>query len=292
MKVINECRVDYRYRLSPQSPVICKTTCSNIVSTQIIKNIIEVVKYVDKKSTFSFDILIYTIKIKNISTVDLYNILFQDDIPSNTKFIENSFTVNNVVSRCTNPKKGYLIKYLKCGEEIVISFKVIVLPYNISNEISNFSTISYEQIYNIEKPPIIIKLDSNKVTTKLEKNNIFKQITVNKSIRTCDYINFIKNCDYNIEILQTKIINNLNHKLSTLLVLGRVSFNIKYEGYDYNNKIDKYIEDVFGFSTYIIVPVGINLVCEKDIRYNIEDMSINIIENSILFMNLVLLLYY
>lgn len=292
MDVKNECRIDYKYRLSSQSPVINKTICSNVVSTQIIKNSIEVTKYVNKESTFSFDILIYTVIIKNTSTLDLNNVLFQDNIPSNTKFIENSFTVNKIKSRCTNPQKGYIIDCLKSCEQIEIGFKVLVLPYNMCNEIMNFSTISYGHIYNVEKPPIVINLNSNKVTSKLESNKIFKQILVNKYINTYDDINFIKNCEYDIDIIKTKIINNLNNNLSTLVVLGKVSFKILYESDNCHTCNDECIEDVFGFSTYIIVPIGINLVHKKNIKYNIEDRCIEIRGKNIIFMNLTLLLYY
>lgn len=291
MQVINECRIGYKYRLSLQSPVISKTMYSNIVSTQIIKNNIEVIEYVNKESTFSLDVLKYRIIIKNISTVDIENILFKGNIPNNTKFIENSFTVDKKVIRCINPDKGYLIKLLKGCDKLEICYKVLVLPYNTKNKITNFFNISYGYIYNIEKPPIIINLESNKVISKCE-DKVFKQISVNQSICTLDNVCFIKKCDYNVDIIETKIINNLKPDLSTIIISGTVRFKVFYEANNYNIYTEKYIEDVFGFSTYMLVPIGINLIQTRDIKYSIEDSSINLIKNNRMLLNLMILLYY
>lgn len=291
MKVVNECRVCYKYRLSSESPVINKTIYSNIVSTQIIKNILQVTKFVNKDSTFSFDILTYTVIIKNISFSSVENILFQDNIPNNTKFIENTFQVNKEELRCLNPQTGYLIDKLKANESIEISFNVVVLPYNINNEIVNSSTVSYIFRFNIEKQPIIVRLDSNVVTTKYE-NKVFKQIQINKSISTFENICFVKKCVYDIDIIDTKVINSIDRDLATILVLGRVEAEIYYESNTCNKYSERRIEEIFGFSTIMIVPVGINIVHIRHIAYDLENISINIVGKDMLLLDLCLLLYY
>lgn len=49
MRVVNECRVDFKYRLTEDSPLVTRTNFSNLVSTEIVKDMLHVEKFVDKK---------------------------------------------------------------------------------------------------------------------------------------------------------------------------------------------------------------------------------------------------
>ncbi len=49
MYALNKCRVYFKYRLSPLSPIISEISSSNIVFTQIINEKIKINKFVDKK---------------------------------------------------------------------------------------------------------------------------------------------------------------------------------------------------------------------------------------------------
>lgn len=287
MKIINECRIDYKYRFSPQSPEIRKTIFSNIVSTQVIKDTLELTKSVNKKLTFPFDILTYTIFIYNITNLDVKNIFFKDNIPQNTRFIENSITINNTKLECENPQIGFFAGNLEGGGTTEIVFKVLVLPTCFCNLIENYSTIEYDYIYNVEKPPYRANKTSNKVISKCEKR-VFKQIIVEENIETYDDICFIKNYKYNLQIIETKLINQINSNLGTLLVIGKLSYEINY----ISDECTRCMDDIFGFSTCMIVPIGISLESKEYIKYDIEELSINLINSNKIFLNMSLLLYY
>lgn len=287
MKIINECRIDYKYRFSPQSPEIRKTIFSNIVSTQVIKDTLELTKSVNKKLTFPFDILTYTIFIYNITNLDVKNIFFKDNIPQNTRFIENSITINNTKLECENPQIGFFAGNLEGGGTTEIVFKVLVLPTCFCNLIENYSTIEYDYIYNVEKPPYRANKTSNKVISKCEKR-VFKQIIVEENIETYDDICFIKNYKYNLQIIETKLINQINSNLGTLLVIGKLSYKINY----ISDECTRCMDDIFGFSTCMIVPIGISLESKEYIKYDIEELSINLINSNKIFLNMSLLLYY
>lgn len=287
MKIVNECRLDYKYRLSLQSPIINKTIFSNIVSTQIIKESLKISKSVNKKSTYTFDILIYTITINNISDYIIKNIFFKDEIPKSTRFIKNSVKINNIKLRCLNPNEGFYIEKLGAKDSIELSFKVLVVPIDYYNIIENFSTIEYDYIYNVEEAPYLVKKESNIVKTKYGKK-IFKQMTFGDYFKTCYSIDKIIDYKYNIEIIETKIIRNPKHNLYTLLIVGKIEFKVWYK----SSFCKKYNSEIFGFSTCMSVPVGIILANKDDIKYDIQYLSIDLVNYNTIFLNMSLLFYY
>lgn len=287
MKIVNECRVDYKYRLSLQSPIINKTIFSNIASTQIIKESLKLSKSVNKKYTYTFDILIYTITISNISDHIIKNIFFKDEISKSTQFIENSVKINNIKLRCLNPNEGFYIEEIDAKDSIELSFKVLVVPIDYYNIIENFSTIEYDYIYNVEEAPYLVKKESNIVKTKYEKK-IFKQMTFGDYFKTCHSIDKIIDYKYNIDIIETKIIRNPKPNLYTLLIVGKIEFKVWYK----HNCCNRCNSQVFGFSTCMPVPVGIILGNKDDIKYDIECLSIDLVNSNTIFLNMSLLLYY
>lgn len=287
MNILNECRLDYKYKLSTQGPIISKTISSNIVSTKIIQDSLKVAKRVNKEFTFNYDILIYTITIENISKFIINNIFFKDNIPKNTKFIENSVTINKSKFRCINPQNGFIIDIINPESIIVITFKVVVLPICSYNIIENSSMIEYDYIYNIEKPPYIVNKESNKVIS-IRENRVFKQTIIGNIINIPDEIDQIVSHKNKIYIIKIKIISSINYDLYTLLVIGKVNVNMVYKsGYRY-----KQICEDRGFSECMTVPKGMILDNENDIKYCIESTSVDLIDNNSIYNNIILLLYF
>ncbi|NMM62653.1 DUF11 domain-containing protein [Clostridium sp. P21] len=285
MKIVNECRIDFKYKLSPY--IVSKIVFSNVVSTQIIENILEVKKNVNKTETNYFDILIYTVYICNISSSIVTNIFLQDNIPKSTRFIENSVTINNIKKKCANPEKGFYIGNLKSGKKVTVTFKVLVLPIYWGNAIRNYSTVEYDYIYNVEEAPIRVNKTSNSVKTNCE-NKLFTQISVGKTLRTHSHINEIINIKYNMRIIKTKVISILKSNLCTLLVIGKIEYKMCYK----KRHHIRHIKDIWGFSTYMMVPIGINYLDTNEIKINIEYLSIDFVSKHKIFINANLLLYY
>lgn len=282
MKLINECRVEFQYRTSPKGPIILETISSNRVETDLIKKILKVEKTVDKKCTYIFDILTYTINIINVCDEVIAKAFVQDEIPKETRFIENSVVVNNIRRREINPQDGFHIVNIKSKEKITIKFKVLVLPqygqYDGDEIIKNYSIIEYDYLYNIEKPKDRININSNEVGTFV-KNMVFNQITI----------------DNNIERLCVKPDENR----CLALIVGTIKYDITYKDlFRKNNKSYKKImrvhftEDLFGFSCCLIVPVGITYGNKYDINFIIEDSITTIINPNTLYLSTNILFYY
>ncbi|MGL6105482.1 DUF11 domain-containing protein [Romboutsia sp.] len=305
MKINNECRINYQYRLSSYSPIIMKTVCSNTVSTDIIRCMLKVDKYVDKKYTSAFDILTYTIVIKNISKLFITKIFFQDKIPKGTRFIENSVTVDGFERRCVNIECGFYIGNLKAEGEAKITFKTITLPSCFSHIIKNYSTIEYDYIFNVEKCPARICMESNNVTTFYE-DRTFKQISVDNEIKVHQNINNILNTKVEIKVLDVKILNTpinesyltKNIKSCSILVICRVEYEVLFSYYrktknrKFENCSKTSIKEVFGFANYMIVPVGITYVNKNSIKIFIENISSNLLDCETIYISTSILMHY
>ncbi|MDB3084655.1 hypothetical protein C4097_08840 [Clostridioides difficile] len=305
MKVINECRIDFQYRLSPKSPVIVKTICSNVVSTDIVKDILKIEKYVDKKHSYSFDIVTYTVCISNVSKYIVTNAFFQDKIPTGTKFINNSVTINSIKKYFINPEKGFSLHDINSGKCIIITFKVIVLPHYLCNTIKNCSTIEHDYIYNIEMSPTRVVMKSNKVNTYVE-NKVFKSLQVDNNIKISQRIDKIIDIKVKVNILETKVVNTpandvyrkQNSDVCTFIILGNIEYEINYKlkckktnRKNKNQKMKTKIS-VFGFSCNMLVPIGITYLNKDNIKINIENTSTSQIYKGKLFVSSNILLYY
>lgn len=287
MDIVNECRIDFKYRLSPQSPIISKTIFSNLVSTQIIENTLKMTKYVDKKETYAFDILTYTIIIENIREFDVTNIFFHDTIQKGTQFIENSVEVNNRKRRCISPEQGFYLGCLTSGEKVKITFNVLVLPMYFHNLIKNYSDIEYDYIYNIEKPPIKVNEKSNEVKVKY-KNKVFLQTVLGNTIKTYAYIEEILDISCKLEIIKTKLITSIDLDKCTVLVIGKIKYEILFKSLHYK----RYIEDTFGFSTCMMAPIGMIYSNKDNIKINIEYLKANLLNKNSIYITTSLLIYY
>lgn len=285
MYVLNRCRLDYKYRLSPCSPIVSKTISSNIVSTQIIKDNLKIVKFVDKEKAGVFDSLKYTIFIYNISNSIISNIFFRDNIPKDTRFIENSLTINNIKRKCLNPKIGFCIKKLQSKEKVKISFKVIIVNSSCFC-INNTSNIMYDYIYNIQEKPIKICKQSNTVKTKCE-NNILEEFSIKDIIKLPISIDCIIkiNCDY--KILNYKIVNSYIKDKCGLLIFVEVKYKIFYRA----NGKNFCAEYVSGFSNFIIVPRSIIYLNSINMEIEQEYMFSKLINRNVISIDNIFLIY-
>lgn len=91
-----------------------------------------ILKTVDKAIASINDILTYTITIANTSLVELKNIVFNDTLAMGGQYVENSFTVNSVVTAptITNNVLTYTIPTIAVGIPTIITFQVKVIGGN------------------------------------------------------------------------------------------------------------------------------------------------------------------
>ncbi len=299
MRVVNECRVDFKYRLTQDSPLVTKTNFSNVVSTDIIKNMLDIEKFVDKNSTYAFDILTYSIVITNVSNFTVTNVFFKDKIPKGTIFIENSVKVDNIKKRCLRPDNGFYINKINYRSSVIIKFKVIVLPQYFIHPITNFSTIQQNYILNIEEVPVRLNIDSNIVSSEFQRK-VFKEINICENIRLKKDISKILKFEVDIKVISTKLvdspINRIIQKnksnMCNLVVIGYIDYKIHFLSKNKKDNNTNIIRYKFGFSSYLMTPIGIAYIRNENIKVNVNYASVNLINKKLIFTSTNLYMYF
>lgn len=283
MRVINECRIDFNYKMTPLSPIIAKTIFSNKTETIVADDMLKVEKKVDKEYASSFDILRYTIIISNISDKIVTNIFFQDFLPREVRFIKNSVRINGVKHNCISVIKGFFIDNLKISETTEICFKAIVMPYHCNIAIKNQGNFKYDYIYNVEKPPVRLDKETNETSTNI-RDNLFKQFNITDIFSFKCFKNekvYIEKLSVDVNVIKTKLVNTpvTNTKeheektLNNLVVIGTIEYNIEFIVNSMCYRRCEKLNDIRGFSTNILVPYGIEFCSHKDLDVGIEHYS-------------------
>lgn len=102
------------------------TLSSNTLNITIVNNDISILKTANTTAVKSGDIITYTINITNSGTYKNTNLIFTDNIPENTEFVENSVTINSETKTGFNPADSFELPDLEIDGSITITFKVSV----------------------------------------------------------------------------------------------------------------------------------------------------------------------
>ena len=89
------------------------------------------------------DILTYTTTLTNTGNTDATAVVFTDNIPDGTTFINGSVLVNNIPQLNANPSAGILVGTIAPNISIPVTFSVTVLALPASGRIQNQSTSRY-----------------------------------------------------------------------------------------------------------------------------------------------------
>jgi len=288
MKVTNISRVDYKYRMSQESPIIAETKFSNTVYTTILNETIVVQKSVDKSNVSPYDILCYKIVIINISNETVNNIKFTDILPEGIKFINNTMYINEELGRCFTPISVINLGSLGSKGKIIITFKGIVDRCIMYECIENHCVVKFDYIYNVEEPPLRNSVKSNESITRC-KDDLFKAIMIKDNIKLPD-LSGCNGCFIRIKtktkIIRVKIAEYApNPKMCNVVLIGKIIYAAYYI---YGGKLCIY-KTIEGFSTAILVPRGVEYfknikvkVLNEDSSYVYRDKSKLLISTSLL----------
>ena len=285
MIVINQGRVNYRYKVSQEGPIIYDTILSNRVVTPILDQNLSVSKEVDKVIASLSDVLTYIINIENISNKTVENICLKDKIPKGTLFI---------TQYGATPEK-LNIGNLKCHEKVAVTFKVTIYKYENGyiDSINNKGFICYDYIYNVEEKPIEMCLSTNKVKTYI-MYNIFKQTSVSSNITIClRPCEKIKICEINCypKIINSKILKTITG--NKLLIIWEIKYCIHYLRYFINYQYD-ICSDIYKeyFSTLIDIPYGYDYSSDEYFKIINENCSYHYLlgENRLVIYNSILII--
>ena len=123
--VFNIARADYEFFPFAGYPATGFSN-SNPAAVFIIARDMTNVKSVDKAFAVKGDILTYTSIITNTGSVPVTNVIFKDEIPAGTTFINGSVYIDGVNFPAYNPETGFFAANLTPQASVTITFQVQV----------------------------------------------------------------------------------------------------------------------------------------------------------------------
>ncbi|QWG44291.1 DUF11 domain-containing protein [Bacillus mycoides] len=139
----NTANIVYDFIFNPDFAPIQKSTTSNTTFVQINDADIVSLKTVDLTSVTIGDTLTYTTTLTNTGNTDATAVVFTDNIPDGTTFIDGSVLVNNIPQLNANPSAGILVGTIAPDISIPVTFSVTVVALPASGHIQNQSTSRY-----------------------------------------------------------------------------------------------------------------------------------------------------
>ena len=139
----NTANIVYDFIFNPDFAPIQKSTTSNTTFVQINDADIVSLKTVDLTSVTIGDVLTYTTTLTNTGNTDATAVVFTDNIPGGTTFIDGSVLVNNIPQLNANPSTGILVGTIAPNISIPVTFSVTVVALPASGRIQNQSTSRY-----------------------------------------------------------------------------------------------------------------------------------------------------
>ena len=123
--VFNIARADYEFFPFAGYPATSFSN-SNPAAVFIIVRSIANVKSVDKAFAVKGDILTYTSVITNTGSIPVTNVIFKDEIPAGTTFIDGSVTIDGTSYPAYNPQTGFFAANLTPQASVTVTFQVQV----------------------------------------------------------------------------------------------------------------------------------------------------------------------
>ncbi|MDR4395182.1 DUF11 domain-containing protein, partial [Bacillus paranthracis] len=167
----NTANIVYDFIFNPDFAPIQKSTTSNTTFVQINDADIVSLKTVDLTSVTIGDILTYTTTLTNIGNADATAVVFTDNIPIGTTFIDGSVLVNNIPQLNANPSTGILVGTIAPNTSIPVTFSVTVVSLpaasgRIQNQSTSRYTINSEEQISTSNITFTEVISANIIATK------------------------------------------------------------------------------------------------------------------------------
>ncbi|WP_434166568.1 DUF7507 domain-containing protein [Bacillus thuringiensis] len=166
----NTANIVYDFIFNPDFAPIQKSTTSNTTFVQINDADIISLKTVDLTSVTIGDILTYTTTLTNTGNTDATAVVFTDNIPDGTTFIDGSVLVNNIPQLNANPSTGILVGTIAPNVTIPVTFSVTVVALPASGHVQNQAisryTINGEEQISTSNITFTEVISANVIATK------------------------------------------------------------------------------------------------------------------------------
>lgn len=192
---------------------------TNIVTTKVIYNHLYIIKSEDINVALVGDTVTYTLIVLNIGNMTCNNIVLTDILEPQLTFNQNSLTINGK-SSIQNIENGVNLGTLQPGDEIIVTFKVVLNSIPTSGSIENIANISYSttSTYGIKN----FTVASNSVVLITGKPQLqISKISSEQSVVIGDIFEYIINV-VNTGNMEVKNVV-LNDKLPPQLMISKIT---------------------------------------------------------------------
>ncbi|MBW6409268.1 DUF11 domain-containing protein [Clostridium weizhouense] len=175
-------------------------------------------KECNKKICTIGDCVTYYLNIKNNGNKKCENLIFKEEINSNSEFVKDSFKINNKIIKQANIYDGIDIGLLDIGESVNITYKLRVKESSYSDWLISTSHLEYEENQILKKIDITFK-DTRIIYSSLVEIEDKKDICYYKKEDKKIYYITLKNLgnvaveDVKIKLKKSNNIKFLNIKL-------------------------------------------------------------------------------
>ncbi|MBM7625129.1 DUF6923 family protein [Sporohalobacter salinus] len=298
-EIENQSNIDFQTQIDPACAINDQTAESNIVVTNVEVGELTVEKIVDQEAVEIGDTLTYTIIITNTGTVTAENVVFTDEIPEGTSFVEDSVEINGASSPGEDPTMGINLGNIDVGEQVVVTFEVLVESAPCPPELINEATVDFEINLETRSEPLSETATSNQVSTDVNLK-VFKQLSIDEDLEIPSQkpdAEDVLDVTVNVEIISTEVIRTPDTESfggQTLtgfkvIVEGVLKQAITYVADSSDQNVHAAHFEV-PFSTFLVLPPDFDGCQKLNIIGEVEDVFIELIDERTIFKNVTLLL--
>ncbi len=183
-QVNNKSQAQFSYKIDPNGITLTSTAFSNLVTTQVVKGILNATKIVDKPIATVGDILNYTVTLINAGNVIDNNVFFQDTPSTGATFKSGTVTVNGQIQGSYDPTVGFSLGDIGIGQVVTVVFQATVVSVPPSNNVTNQATINFKFVVDPKEQPYSQTSYSNTVTTNIALGKLDVTKAVDKKFAT------------------------------------------------------------------------------------------------------------
>ncbi|HBJ1648147.1 TPA: DUF11 domain-containing protein [Clostridium botulinum] len=183
-QVNNKSQAQFSYKIDPNGITLTSTVFSNLVTTQVVKGILNATKIVDKPIATVGDILTYTVTLINAGNVIDNNVFFQDTPSTGATFKSGTVTVNGQIQGSYDPTVGFSLGDIGIGQVVTVVFQATVVSVPPSNNVTNQATINFKFVVDPKEQPYSQTSYSNTVTTNIALGKLDVTKAVDKKFAT------------------------------------------------------------------------------------------------------------
>ncbi|MGG5462111.1 hypothetical protein ACQZHJ_11115 [Clostridium sp. B9] len=295
--ITNKAIVTYNYTVDPVKPPVDKESESNEV--QVLVNPVSIEKICTPEEVTLGYVISYNFTIRNMSDIEINNLIFFDILPEGVEFVEGSFrgaVSNNVTAN--DLVNGVKIGSIGARKNKSLSFKGKIISLPCSLEFNNSASLTYD--ITLSSSEVVNRaVDSNECLVEVKMTS-FKQSFADGKLSIpsgSDDMESLISVEVTVKdeeytVIDSPIgISNENQSLTGKKLMITTTFLIKisYVGTDEEQTVYS-LEYEVSSCEFIVVPEVDNYDCLINLVIKIEDVFYSKLDNRSFFYNITYLI--